>query len=1258
MVSTRICPTSHFAWRLLGTSMLALPATTTLIGVTPSYATCTVTSGGGSLTTPDNGATVTCDAVAVESTPIGDGTTSATVLLDDDAVLNITGGPGGPAITLQTATVDMRDGSAVTGNTYGVFGNTGVGLTAGNDTNIVSNSGIGLAALANDVVAVFGNNATIDANTFGISSAGNIDVTAGTNLSITGGVSLGLYAGSGTATLRMGDDGTVTSAFEAVAATGGVSILGGGDNITITSGSRDAINSPTDDVVVTLGSNADIGGDVDGIDADQAATVIIGAGSNISATNGHAIIARNASITLTPGAGSTLDGGTDGVSAATDIDILGGANTVTITGTDGYGVYSSNNDVAINLGSNATIYGGIVAIGAAQNIDLTVGADSSITADDFDALNAINGSATLTLGSGTTVMGEINGIMAADDVTILGSGDTVAIIGTTGDGIFAANNDVMVTLGDNASITGATNGIDAAQSATVTVGANATIIGTNGRGIYAPNDSVTLSLGAGSSISGRDQAIMGSVDVSIAGGADDVTITGSNGPGVYAANNDLSLDLGANATITGNDHALFASQAADITVGAGSTITGTTGRGIFAANDAASLTPGTGSSITGATDGILGSTNVSVLGGADNVTIEGTTGYGVNAANNDIMVNLGANAHISGADGGVIGSGSVSATLGGGSIIESSSGPAILSLVGSVIVTPGAGSRITGSTVAVDGRTAVSILGGADNVTIAATGGFAILASAGDLRIDLGANTLIESSIFGMIADQNVDISVGADSLIESLGFGGAGISSVNGLANVNLGPRATIAASGVGISDARNVTLGLDGRINSTTSTGILGTIGDDTIDLAGSVSGLVALDLNTGNDTLILRSGASLDGIVDGRGGSDTIQLMGSGSEDEAFVDFETLEMNGAAWTLSGNSDIDDTVITSGALNNAGTLTSNVDVQGGTFQGTGTTIGNVTNSGGTLAPGNSIGTQTITGNFAQGAGGMLAIEFDEASADLLDISGTAALDGTLSFTGPPTIADGDVQTFLQAAGGITGDFANVTDNLLFFETDVAVGPTAVTVTFDQLNIAQSPAAETSSERNAAATLDRLIAGNAELSTLINGLPTFAAASDVLASQGGLALSAITDATAAAIQHQGQMALRLATLNGARHPERTGSTATGTLTGTKIEYWTDVTTRFGEIEDDSNARGFDYRIHGVSAGAQAKLPGSTNTKFGLFAAISGADSGIDSLNDDADSEIYQAGVYAGHELGLINLSSTASLAWIDLDTNRQTSIG
>ena len=83
-------------------------------------------------------------------------------------------------------------------------------------------------------------------------------------------------------------------------------------------------------------------------------------------------------------------------------------------------------------------------------------------------------------------------------------------------------------------------------------------------------------------------------------------------------------------------------------------------------------------------------------------------------------------------------------------------------------------------------------------------------------------------------------------------------------------------------------------------------------------------------------------------------------------------------------------------------GTLQASPTLTGGVLRGGGQVSGNVTNTSGTVRPGSSPGTLTVTGNYTQGAAGVLEVDVAGTAQgtqhDHLAVGGAAALDGTLA--------------------------------------------------------------------------------------------------------------------------------------------------------------------------------------------------------------------------------------------------------------------
>ncbi|MEY4951762.1 MAG: hypothetical protein RL299_186, partial [Pseudomonadota bacterium] len=223
------------------------------------------------------------------------------------------------------------------------------------------------------------------------------------------------------------------------------------------------------------------------------------------------------------------------------------------------------------------------------------------------------------------------------------------------------------------------------------------------------------------------------------------------------------------------------------------------------------------------------------------------------------------------------------------------------------------------------------------------------------------------------------------------------GIGNVTLANNVTGGGQIVKTASGAATLTGTNThTGGVDVQAGTLNVTGS-GALGSGTLNVAGGAT------LNyTANSASTFSNGLT---------GAGTFNKLGTGTL--------TFTSNFAVGTLNLNAGLT-------RINSIGTGNVNVAANAA-LGGTGRIIGNLTNNG-TVAPGNSIGTLTVQGNYVQNAGSVLEIEFDGSGGiDLLAVTGTATLNGgTLRFISLGG-AEGNGGTFLTATGGVTGTFATV---------------------------------------------------------------------------------------------------------------------------------------------------------------------------------------------------------------------------------------
>jgi len=190
----------------------------------------------------------------------------------------------------------------------------------------------------------------------------------------------------------------------------------------------------------------------------------------------------------------------------------------------------------------------------------------------------------------------------------------------------------------------------------------------------------------------------------------------------------------------------------------------------------------------------------------------------------------------------------------------------------------------------------------------------------------------------------------------------------------------------------------------------------GTTTIDVGGVLLNNSQINQNDGAISVLSGGHLSNDNLIVINGG--TVDVSAGGAINGIGIATQnggTLRVNGEMIQTGFN----------------GFVPNGLTINGGTLEGTGAVRANVANIGGTVGPGNSPGTLTVDGNYAQGPGGTLAMEIASLLAfDVLDISGSATLDGILDLTVGAGYAasamDGDTFTIVEW-DSFSGAFATV---------------------------------------------------------------------------------------------------------------------------------------------------------------------------------------------------------------------------------------
>lgn len=321
----------------------------------------------------------------------------------------------------------------------------------------------------------------------------------------------------------------------------------------------------------------------------------------------------------------------------------------------------------------------------------------------------------------------------------------------------------------------------------------------------------------------------------------------------------------------------------------------------------------------------------------------------------------------------------------------------------------------------------------------------------GTFRKSAGAGfTTINSGIgFGFVNNGTIDAEVGTirfntGSKTFNAGsvFTGAGTIEILNASAFNGG----FTASNITILGGTQT--GTDAVLNGTM------TMADGTLAGSWKVASGATLNLNTGASKAVSGGAFTNEGTIAWTGGGLAVNA-GSATVNKGLVDAtsnDTLSStNGPASTFTNEGTfrksagagvttispgIGLTFVNTGVMEVlSGTIrVPNGWTNNGTLAGTGSfqTFTTLTNAG-TVAPGavGAVGTLGLTGNYAQNAAGTLAIQIaSSSSADLFNVSGTAALNGTLALSCilSCAIATGDSFVLLDSTGVLSGTFANVT--------------------------------------------------------------------------------------------------------------------------------------------------------------------------------------------------------------------------------------
>ena len=1090
----------------------------------------------------------------------GSGGTGAATTVSGVSLVNagaIGGGSGGAG--------GVAGGSSVGGNGgAGGAGITGASLTIANSGSITG--GTGGAGGAAGSFSVGGNGGAGGA---GITGSGLTITNTG---SITGGTG--------------GAGGTVVSGTAGTAGAGGAGILGSDLTVissgTITGGSAGGGGAQANAITFTGGAN----------------TLQLQAGSVI---NGN--IAVTGALNFSQGTNATLSNVITGTGSVSKSDV----GVLTLTGSNTYS-------------SGTTVLGGLVNFAAANNFGA-----GQIT------LNG--GGLQWATGTTTDISGQLAAIGAGGGILDTNGNNVTfssAALSGTG-GITKQGNGTLTLDGTANAYTGATtisagtlalaNFADISSSSVVTVNGGATFdIGGNGPGptaINALSGSGTVQLGgnglfiaaASTEFSG---AINGSGGLEI--GAGTQTLSGVNG---YT--NATQIDPGATLALKGNgsiaNSAFVGLVGANATFDISQTNAGTSVAALFGSGRVSlgskTLTITNGSFFNGVIQdgGIAGGTGgglvIAAPGGQDLQGVNTYTGAttivagGLLTLSNNgsiaqsscvTLAGAGAQFDISAANGartikdlsGVAGStvqlgnnalivGTANSTTFAGILDDSSNPGGSLVKQGSGTLTLSAANTYSGGTTINAGLINFNSLGNFGTGAITLNGGG--LQWAAGSTLDISSSPQLVLGAVGATFDTNGNNITFASALGGTGGITKAGTGILTLAANNTYAGGTTVTGGLINFNAAANFGPGM-----VTLNGGGLQWATGSTLDISSKLAPLGAAG-----------------GTFDTNGNNVTLASAITGSGGLAKQGLGTLNLTGANTYTGG------TAVLGGTLAVNGSVTGNVAVgTAGTLGGNGTIFGNVANAG-IIAPGNSIGTLNITGNFVQAAGSTYQVEANAAGqADRINATGTAAIQGgtvqVLAAAG--SYGNSTTYTIVRANGGVSGVYSGVTSNFAFLTPSLSYDANDVflTLALPQQN-AFTPTflALTPNQRAVGAALNQSFANaSGDFATVIGVLAGLSTA------QGPLALDTISGQPYAdfGTMNTNNAALFMNALGQQMANARGSSASTGQRQALAqaceiescdgvgpLSAWASALGGLGSVLGDTNASTLTYNFGGAAAG-------------------------------------------------------------------------
>ena len=435
------------------------------------------------------------------------------------------------------------------------------------------------------------------------------------------------------------------------------------------------------------------------------------------------------------------------------------------------------------------------------------------------------------------------------------------------------------------------------------------------------------------------------------------------------------------------------------------------------------------------------------------------------------------------------------------------------------------------------------------------------------------------------------------------------------------------------------------------------------------------------------IMAGALAVDGSLIINGFDSTIAgtFKGTGSMQYNGQGILSFKGDGSGFTGTGT-------ISSGEMALAGASTFGGDLQigsGGTLSGTGAVAKKLTNQG-TVAPGASIGTLTVSGNYTQTQSGKLKMEVaSPTSNDLLNVGGIANIDGTLetSWQGGAAPANKTVfGTILSAAAGVSGTFSSLNTKItptLYFkprydrpqeiylvaERDYAAGDLFSSLRGNQRAVSQmlTPLANSASgDLNTVMSKIDALTTNAQAGAAFEQLSPIAGVAQASMTSGaasfqtGNTSSRLGDLRLGAqgFSFQGLENLDFLSQQSSRRPFHLASSSDDLRGMIPVEqdprwgFFVRGNLALGDQKDTAGQRGYDFRNGGLTIGTDYRF--SEQFVGGALFGMNTAKSWINDAGSTVKLDGYTLGLYGTYFRKAFYIDAQAGYGWNSFTNSRR----